>query len=451
MIYPNELETKLGFDQLRERIARYCLSPVAASRVLEIRFQSNPESIRTLLRQNLEFRQILEKSEDFPARHYHDPTEWLEKIRLEGSFLDERQFLDLANTLHTITACRKFLTTARETYPALFALAEPVDITTRHADDIVLRIDDNATVKDNASPELAAVRKKLKAEQQRLRRLADTLFRSAVESGWVPEGGLPTIRDGRVVIPVLAEHKRRLKGFILDESATGQTIFIEPAEMLDTNNEIRDLEHAEKREVIKILRQMTDQLRQHLPALLAAFDFLATVDLIRAKAKLSVDIDADMPVVEDAPCLVWYHARHPLLLLSLRGKRDVVPLEIELDEQEKMLLVSGPNAGGKSVCLKTVGLLQYMVQCGLLIPVSERSRVGIFEDIFLDIGDQQSIENDLSTYSSHLHNMSVFIRSASARSLVLMDELGSGTDPNFGGAIAQAVLDALLERSAGAW
>jgi DNA mismatch repair protein MutS2 len=257
---------------------------------------------------------------------------------------------------------------------------------------------------------------------------------------------LPTIRDGRVVIPIQAEHKRKLKGFILDESATGQTVFMEPTEMLDANNEIRELEHEEKREVIRILKVLTDECRIHLPALKTSFRFLAQIDFIRAKAKFSLEINADKPILEKNPELTWYNAKHPLLYLSLKGKRDVVPLSIELNPVDRMLLVSGPNAGGKSVCLKTVGLLQYMVQCGLLIPVSDRSRVGIFSDIFLDIGDQQSIENDLSTYSSHLRNMNVFIQSAAESSLVLLDELGSGTDPNFGGAIAQAILESLLRK-----
>jgi DNA mismatch repair protein MutS2 len=314
------------------------------------------------------------------------------------------------------------------------------------AQSVFVKIDDKAQVRDSASADLGRIRKKLREEQIRLRKIADQIFRTAVEEKWVPEGALPTIREGRVVIPIQAEHKRKLKGFILDESATGQTVFMEPTEMLDANNEIRDLEHSEKREVIRILRELTDEFRQQLPLLRSAFQFLAQIDFIRAKAKFSQEINAEHPVIEKQPEMVWYNAKHPLLYLSLKGKRDIVPLNIELDQQDRLLLVSGPNAGGKSVCLKTVGLLQYMVQCGLLIPVSERSRVGIFQNILLDIGDQQSIENDLSTYSSHLRNMKTFIEHANSKSLVLMDELGSGTDPNFGGAIAQAILEELLRK-----
>jgi len=446
MIYPVDFEQKLGFDQVRQKLKDACLSAAGAAWVDKMRFSHEVDFINVLLKQNFEFRQILEKGEPFPSKHFFDPAEWLQKISLEGNWLEASEFLDLAYALETIVASKNFLTKSKEYYPELFRLTEPVLVTHQLAAAIFQTVDDKASVRDSASSELGKIRKRLRDEQGRLRKLADQLFRMAVEEKWVPDGALPTIREGRVVIPVLAEHKRKVKGFILDESATGQTVFMEPTEMLDANNEIRDLEHAEKREVIRILRELTDVFREQLPALRSAFQFLAQVDFIRAKAKFSLEINGDFPVIERKPEMVWYNARHPLLYLSLKGKREIVPLSIELDQQDRMLLVSGPNAGGKSVCLKTVGLLQYMVQCGLLIPVSDRSRVGIFKDILLDIGDQQSIENDLSTYSSHLRNMNVFIQSAGDQSLVLMDELGSGTDPNFGGAIAQAILESLLKK-----
>jgi DNA mismatch repair protein MutS2 len=446
MIFPETFEQKLGFDTIRQKIRSYCLSDAGAGWVERMHFGTDAEFIKILLRQTVEFVQILEKSESFPSRFFFDGTEWLKKIGLEGNYLDPADFLKLSNALQTVLAARLFLQKNKEAYPQLFKLSEPVTITGQLPQLIMSRIDDNAMVKDSASPDLGKVRRKLRDEQAQLRRLADQLFRQAVTEKWVPEGALPTIREGRLVIPILAEHKRRLKGFILDESATGQTVFMEPAEMLDTNNEIRDLEHAEKREVLRILKALTDELRDHLPLLDQSFRFLGQIDFIRAKARFAIETGCEMPVVEHKPEMVWYKARHPLLFLSLKGKREIVPLDIELDPVDRLLLVSGPNAGGKSVALKTVGLLQYMVQSGLLIPLSERSRVGIFHDIFLDIGDQQSIENDLSTYSSHLRNMGVFIQSASEKSLVLMDELGSGTDPNFGGAIAQAVLDALVSK-----
>src|SRR5690606_3019369 len=289
------------------------------------------------------------------------------------------------------------------------------------------------------------IRKRLREQQARLRNLSEQLFARAVAEKWVPEGALPTIREGRVVIPILAEHKRKLRGFVLDESATGQTVFMEPAEMLDANNEIREYEHAERREVVRILTQITDGIRAAYDDLRLAFDFLTEIDFIRARAKYARTVEAHFPDLRPEPGLRLRDARHPLLFLTLKGKRPVVPLSIELNDQDRMLLVSGPNAGGKSVCLKTVGLLQYMLQCGLLVPAHPDSVMGIFGSMFLDIGDQQSIENDLSTYSSHLQNMNLFIRHSDDRSLILIDEMGSGTDPNFGGAIAQAVLEELLK------
>jgi len=446
MIYPDTFEQKLGFDQIREKLKKYCSSPAGEAWVDNMHFSTDADFVRTLLKQNLEFKQIIEKGESFPSRYYFDPSDWFQKIALEGSWLEAEEFLNLAYSLETIIACKVFLTKSAQLYPELFKISGAIALPNTLPQLILSKIDDKALVRDNASSELARIRKKLRDEQSRLRKLADQIFRQAVGESWVPEGSLPTIRDGRVVIPIQAEHKRKLKGFILDESATGQTVFMEPTEMLDANNEIRELEHSEKREVIRILTEMTNEFRKHLPVLRTAYHVLSQIDFIRAKAKFSIEVNSDLPVIDSKPELVWYNARHPLLYLSLKGKREVVPLSIELNQQDRLLLVSGPNAGGKSVCLKTVGLLQYMVQLGLLVPLSDRSRVGIFQDIFLDIGDQQSIENDLSTYSSHLRNMNAFIQSASDKSLALMDELGSGTDPNFGGAIAQAILETLLKK-----
>lgn len=446
MIYPDSFEQKLGFDQIRNKLKTYCLSHAGEEWVDRMRFSTEYNFIHALLRQNLEFRMILEKGEPFPDRHFFDPAEWLRKVALEGNWLEADEFLHMAYSLETIIACRVFLDKTAEAYPELHKLAAPVGITNELSNRVFTTIDDKAQVRDSASPELSAIRKRLREEQSRIRKLTDQIFRTAVSEQWVPDGALPTIRDGRVVIPILAEHKRRMKGFIMDESATGQTVFMEPAEVLEANNEIRDLEHEEKREVIRILTSLTNLFRNQLQPLRQAYRFLAQIDFIRAKAKFSLDINADMPQLEQGQELTWYNARHPLLFLSLKGKREIVPLSIELNKEHSVLLVSGPNAGGKSVCLKTVGLLQYMIQCGMLAPLSDRSRVGIFNDILLDIGDQQSLENDLSTYSSHLRNMKVFTESASNRSLVLLDELGSGTDPNFGGAIAQAILETLLQK-----
>jgi DNA mismatch repair protein MutS2 len=447
MLHPSDFEIRLGFDHIRKRLTNLCLSGSGASRVAEMQFSATHADVSTWLKQTREFKQIFEKGENFPSTHYLDAREILKKSSLEGNYLDEPEFLQLAYSLQTILECRNFLTRSKEFYPELFTLTEQIAIDKRLVSEILAVIDDNAHVKDSASQELSRIRKRLRDEEGKVRKLIDRAYRYAIEQQWVPEGALPTIREGRLVIPILAEHKRRMKGFILDESATGQTVFMEPTDALDANNEIRDLEHAQKREVIRILKELTNQLRLKITELETAFSFLGQVDFVRAKAKLSLELLADMPMVSDKPVIKWMKARHPVLFMTLKGKREIVPLDIDLLENERMLLVSGPNAGGKSVCLKTVGILQYMLQCGLLVPASPDSQAGIFNDIFIDIGDQQSIENDLSTYSSHLKNMGFFLQHAGNQSLVLMDELGAGTDPNFGGAIAESILHGLLNRN----
>jgi DNA mismatch repair protein MutS2 len=449
MIFPEEFERKLGFDQIRDRLRLYCLGPLGIQRVDDMAFSSDFTEVKSRLEQNAEFKQILEKADAFPASHYYDTTTFFKTASIEGSFLEEEAFHQILLSLQTILACKKYLSNNQETVPQLYKLSEPVAISPALVKTIESKFDDRGFIRDNASIELAHIRKRLREEQSRVKRLADQIFRKAVEQGWVPEGASITIRDGRPAIPIQAEHKRKLQGFILDESATGQTVFMEPAEVLDANNEIRDLLHADRREVVRILRELTTLLRQHLPALEYAYQFLGELDFARARAKFSIDIKAELPQLKPYPYLNWIQARHPLLFLSLRGKRDVVPLTIDLPDDKPFLLVSGPNAGGKSVCLKTVGLIQYMAQCGLLVPLHDKSTIGIFRKIFLDIGDQQSIENDLSTYSSHLRNMAFFLQNTNAQTLVLLDELGAGTDPNFGGGIAEAVLDGLL--NSGAW
>ncbi len=449
MVYPADCEQKLGFDQVRQRLKNYCISTLGQGCVNQIQFCSDYILIKDLLQQNLEFRQILENEDAIPTSNYFDPQELLPIIAIEDSFIEEDSFMQIIGSLQTIFEFKQFLTKSKDSYPSLFLLNEPVAFPKQVWSTLQSKFDDLGKVKDNASSELARIRKKLKEEQARARKLVDQIYRMASDQGFVPEGMSPTIREGRAVIPILAEYRRRIKGFIADESSTGQTIFLEPAEVLEANNDIRDLQLAERREVILILKELTSTLRGNLSEFKNAYAFLGQMDFNRAKAKFSIDINAILPRFSEQPDLNWMHAHHPLLLLSLKGKRTVVPLTIDLTEKEKILLISGPNAGGKSVCLKTVGLIQYMFQCGLLVPLHEKSSVGLFKDIFLDIGDQQSIENDLSTYSSHLKNMSFFLLHSSRSTLVLLDELGAGTDPNFGGGIAQAILDNLLKK--GVW
>ena len=449
MIYPTDVEQKLGFDQIRQHLKNYCISTLGSRFVDELHIQFQHSTITVFMHQNLEFSQILEKGEAFPSTQYFDPRELFPVIAIEDSFIEVESFHDISLSIQTIFDSKNFLEKNKEFYPQLFALSENAPLEKSILTKIRTVLDDEGKIRDSASPELSRIRKKLRDERSRVRRIVEQLFRQASDMGYVPDGVSPTIRDGHVVLPILAEHKRKIKGFVLDESSTGQTVYLEPADAMEANNEIRDLELAERREIIRILKELTAVLRSHLPELKDAYEFLGQMDFIRAKAKFSRSIGAGIPKLKDSPELNWMHATHPLLSLSLKGKRPVIPLTIDLTQKDPLLLISGPNAGGKSVCLKTVGLIQYMVQCGMLVPLHEKSEVGIFRNIFLDIGDQQSIENDLSTYSSHLRNMRFFIEHASSETLVLMDELGSGTDPNFGGGIAQAVLASLVKK--GVW
>ena len=446
MVFPAEIEQRLGFDQIRSKLINYCQGPLGVELVNQMEFSSSHPKILTLLLQNAEFKLILESGNEFPSTLHSNPNEHFKRAAIEGSYLEEEAFQQIIKSLQIISECRQFFKLHQESYHEMFKVSAVIAAPENLIKTLQSKFDDHGLVRDSASAELSKIRKSLHTGQQRVKRLMDQLFRNAVDQGWVPEGVSAAIREGRVVIPVLAEHKRKIKGFIVDESATGQTVYMEPAEVLEANNEIRDLFHAERREVIKILKELTSQLRVHLPELYPSFSFLGIVDFTRAKAKLSIDLQAELPHLKEQPDLNWLQARHPLLYLSLKGKREVVPLTIDLTNENPFLLLSGPNAGGKSVCLKTVGLIQYMVQCGLLPSLHDKSSVGIFTSIFLDIGDQQSIENDLSTYSSHLKNMTFFINHSDGKTLVLMDELGSGTDPNFGGGISESILTDLIQK-----
>lgn len=447
MLYPDNIEQKISFDTIRLLLKEACSSSLGASFVDKMEFSADFQKIRKRLYQTEEFRKILTLEEYFPASNYIDATAHLNKAKTLGAFLTEEEFHELQLSLDTIFRCIRFFEQDKDDqYPYLKALSRYVDL-----DPVILKkiqsiIDEGGKMRSNASRELQDIRRMMLNEQTRLRKVLDQILRQAKAQGYTPDDVSLTVRSGRMVIPVLAEHKRRIKGFIHDESATGQTVYLEPAEVLDINNEIRDLEYRERREIIRILMALTDDLRPYLQALKSAYHFLGMMDFIRAKAKIALRLDAVCPVLENRSLLTWYQARHPLLQLSLQQQgRSIVPLDIQLHEQQRILVISGPNAGGKSVCLKTVGLLQYMLQCGLLIPVADHSRAGIFQHVFIDIGDEQSLENDLSTYSSHLKNMDSFVKFADRKSLVLIDEFGSGTEPQFGGAIAEAILEEINE------
>ncbi len=451
MLYPKEnIEQKTGFDKIRQHLKAGCSSSLGTAFVDKMQFTDDFQKISKLLYQTEEFRQILTSGEPFPGGNYINVLRHLDKAQVEEAFLTEDEFHELELSLDTIFKCLAFFEKTEESaYPYLKALSDFIHLDAGIIREIRKIIDEQGKVKNTASNALNQIRHAILSAQHRVRRTLDRILHTAKSSGYTPDEALITLRGGRMVIPVLAEHKRHIKGFIHDESATGQTVFLEPTEVLEINNELRDLEYQEKREVIRILKALTTFIRPHLPALRAAYQFLGMIDFIRAKAKFAIQLQAQLPLLEKAQVIDWYNARHPLLTLSLQQQgKSIMPLDIQINGDQRILVISGPNAGGKSVCLKTVALLQYMLQCGMLIPVSENSKAGIFQSIFIDIGDEQSLENDLSTYSSHLTNMHFFLKFADKKTLFLIDEFGVGTEPQFGGAIAQSILENLNEQRA---
>lgn len=449
MLYPKNLETKIGFDQVRSLLKEECLSVMGQFYVDKLRFTDDFALLQKLLEQTREFVAVLQSGEPFPSSNYLPIDTQLEKARLEGAFLSVEELNDLRLSLQTIFACLEFFADKEEEYPQLLQLSSAVVLDKSLLKQISRVLDDRGRLRDDASPALQQIRRNLISEQSRARKVLDAILRQAVSSGFSEEGVSLTIRGGRLVIPVLAEYKRRVKGFIQDESATGQTVFMEPAEVLEINNHIRELEYEEKREITRILLAVTAQVRPHVQPLRKAANFLGLVDFIRAKARLALKLNAVFPRFVKHQLVDWTRAVHPLLYLShSQQQKPVVPLNIKLNREQRILVISGPNAGGKSVTLKTVALLQYMIQTGLLIPVSEESTVGLFKNLFIDIGDEQSLENDLSTYSSHLTNMKFFTNMVDKRTLFLIDEFGTGTEPQFGGAIAEAIMEELNSQQA---
>lgn len=456
MIYPQNFEQKIGFTQIRQLLKQKCLGPLGQERVDDMDFSDDFEEIDRRLEQTTEFVRIVQEEDDFPCQYYFDVRPSLKRIRVEGLYLNEQELFDLRRSLETIRDIVRFLQqtdtdeeseSASTPYPALRTLAG--DILT--FPQLIARIGDILDkfghVRDNASSELLRIRRELSATTGSISRSLNSILRTAQAEGYVDKDVTPTLRDGRLVIPVAPGMKRKLRGIVHDESATGKTVFIEPAEVVEANNRIRELEGEERREIIRILTEFSATVRPQVPALLQSYEFLADIDFIRAKAVFSLDIRAVKPAFERRQVLDWFEAVHPLLQLSLaRHGKKVVPLDIELTREQRILLISGPNAGGKSVCLKTVGLLQYMLQCGLPVPMNERSHAGVFSHLFIDIGDEQSIEDDLSTYSSHLTNMKMMLKGCDGRSLILIDEFGGGTEPQIGGAIAEALLKRFNER-----
>ena len=487
MIYPNNFEHKVGFDEIRTLLKERCLSTLGKEKVDEISFSTEVGEMNEWLQQVREFRNLQQEADDFPMQFFFDMRSSIARIRLENTHLEENEVWDLRRSLETISNIVRYLNRSNGDdegdipYPALHRLTDGVQTYPAMIRRIDSILDKFGKIKDSASMTLASIRHELAKTEGSISRTLYSILHTAQKDGLVDKDAAPTMRDGRLVIPIAPGLKRKINGIVHDESATGKTVFVEPAEVVEANNRIRLLEADERREVIRILSVFTSEVRPHVAEILDSYQFLAQIDLIQAKAKLAELTQGIEPIVMPYAHIDWVRAVHPLLALSLaKQQKRVVPLDIVLrghggtevrgyestsaadsnlapprprtpappkkTTDGRLLIISGPNAGGKSVCLKTVGLLQYMLQCGLSIPVSEHSACGLFKDIMIDIGDEQSIENDLSTYSSHLMNMKQMMRQASDQSLLLIDEFGGGTEPTIGGAIAEAMLKQFWQR-----
>jgi len=443
MLYPKNSVDKLGFTEVKELIKAHCLSEMGQQMVDKIQVMSNYDLIYKFLNQANEFKNILVNDAALPIHHFFDIKTLANKARIEGVFLSEEEFYQVQASLQTVFAVIAYFSEREGLYPNLEALFEHLPIEKAILKKIDAVIDAKGKIRPNASRELNEITLGIAKAEQEARKKIDQIFKAASGSGWTADGSL-TVRDGRLCIPLLAENKRKLKGFIHDESASGQTVYMEPEEVFTLNNRVRDLEFERRREIVKILTALTNELRPYTPLLLSYHSLLTKLDFVRAKALFAIDIEGEMPQVVNEARLKLYNARHPLLFLNFKAEqKTVVPLNVHIDEGTRIIVVSGPNAGGKSVCMKTVGLLQMMVQAGLLIPAAEASVVGVFKQLFVDIGDDQSIESDLSTYSAHLSKMKTFVEDANGKTLILIDEFGTGTDPQFGGPIAEAVLESL--------
>ncbi len=447
MIYPANFEEKTGFNKIRDIVKTYCQYEPGRHVIDELSFTHDPDELDLRISMVEEFRQMIISGTVFPAEHYVDLSNSLGKAAIEGNWIEEEDVAGLRNAFDSVRNIISFFKKDEENrFPALKVLARDIRHFPLVTDRINKILNKNGRIRDNATAVLQHTRQEISAVQSRISGKLQRLLKSAQVQGWADSDATLAVRNGRTVIPISATHKRKLSGYVHDESATGKTVYIEPAEIVEANNELRELENAERREIIRILVEFTSFIRPYIPELKLIHIFFAELDSVIARARFAMKINAIKPELKPLPYIKWRNAVHPLLLLSFRdaGKeREVVPLNICLDDKNRILLISGPNAGGKSVCLQTAGLLQYMLQCGFPVPVGEGSEFGIFNSIFIDIGDEQSIESDLSTYSSHLINMKYFLKNSNGNTLILIDEFGTGTEPLLGGAIAEAVLEKL--------
>ncbi len=447
MIYPKNFESRIGFDVIRKEIKKRCISSLGSDYCARMQMSVVKDDIVLKLSQTNEFLSILQSKKEFPVNYFFDMRLHLKGISAPGTFITPDNLFNLRRSLATVGEIVNFFAVAdgaESPYPCLAALASGMWPFRELLADIDRVIDKFGNVKDSASPHLRELRQQIASSTSSINGIMRRIIANGRQNGIFDNDTAPSVRDGRLVLPVSPMNKRKVRGIVHDESASGKTVFIEPEEIVESNNRIRETEAEIKREIVRILIAISDTIRPHIDELNDTYSTLGLFDFIRAKAVFATDIDAQMPHIDGGQTIEWYHAVHPALFLALKEQgKQVVPLNIELNRSNRILIISGPNAGGKSVCLKTVGVVQYMMQCGILPPLYSNSHMGIFSNIFIDIGDQQSIEDDLSTYSSHLQNMKTFLSRGNDRTLVLIDEFGSGTEPQIGGAIAQAILEQL--------
>ena len=447
MIYPPTFEQKIGFDRLREQVAALCTMRAARGLLAAEGFTTSAREIVRRLSLADEMRLLLEMNPDFPGGDYPDMDHVVAKLRVEGAFLDVEEVVTLRRALAMVGQLVAFIGARGQQYPALYDLTRGVEAFPAIVQRIDAIIDPFCAVRDGASPELAEIRRAIREREGQAAKRLQQVLAAAKSAGIVDADAQLSVRDGKTVIPVSAANKRKLNGFIHDESATGRTFYVEPVEVVELNNELRELEYAERREIVRILTEFTETVRPDAELIAASGDYLAEVDMLRAKGRWASANGCVKPIVSTDDRLVLKDARHPLLQQTLRAQgREIVPLNMQLDKRKRILVISGPNECGNSVCLRCTGIVHYVFQCGFPVPASEISELPVFGSIFIDIGDEQSIDNDLSTYSSHLVNMKNMLSGASDRTLVLIDEFGSGTEPTIGGAIAEAILERLLER-----
>ncbi len=420
--------------------------------VAKMSFSSDFNYIRKELGCVNEMMRIISEQQPLPLDNIHDVLPFLTEIRAEGSYMTAERLYRLMRMLMMMAEVSLFFKSVKDIesgespYPNLDGEFSEIALFPSIVSEIDKCVNKFGEIKDNASPELYDIRTQIRSASGSMQRAMRRVLDRAMANGIVDKDASPSIRDGRMVIPVTAGNKRGIQGIIHDESATGKTVFIEPAEVVEAGNRLRELEMDERREIISILRGIASAIRPHIDDISNSCHVIGRLDFIRAKAIFAIELDAQLPHIEDRQEIEWYHAVHPGLFLTLKPQgRNVVPLNLTLGKDRRILIISGPNAGGKSVCLKTTAVVQYMMQCGVMPTVYSNSHMGIFKSVFIDIGDEQSFENDLSTYSSHLRNMKFFITHTDNRSLILADEMGSGTEPQIGGALAQAILQSIGE------